>query len=123
MSFSKNKIFKTNLGPALNLGDNWLNDVVDIASDQVSDLFIGVPKTKESHIIIKDIKIKNCKNLNFKIDSPWLYVNRSCKYQNNGTEFSNIITVRKSFISNEELKTTKYKNLKASWRIIFLELL
>lgn len=108
----KNKAFKTNLGPGLNLGDNWLNDVVNTASDQVSDLFIGVPKTKESHMIIKDIKIKNCESLNFKIDSPWLYVNRLCKYQNDGTEFSNIIAIRKSFITNEELKTAEYKNLK-----------
>ncbi|WP_224721462.1 DUF3857 domain-containing protein [Candidatus Wolbachia massiliensis] len=66
----KNKVFKTNLGPALNLGDNWLNDIVNTASDQVSDLFIGVPKAKESHMIIKDIKIKNCESLNFEIDSP-----------------------------------------------------
>uniref|UniRef100_A0AAU7YJH2 DUF3857 domain-containing protein n=1 Tax=Wolbachia endosymbiont of Oeneis ivallda TaxID=3171168 RepID=A0AAU7YJH2_9RICK len=109
----KNKIFKTNLGPALNLGDNWLNDVVNTASDQVSDLFIGVPKTKESHMIIKDIKIKNCENLNFEIDSPWLYVNRFCKYKNDGTEFSNLITIKKSFITNEELKTAEYKNLKS----------
>ncbi|WP_264337134.1 MULTISPECIES: DUF3857 domain-containing protein [unclassified Wolbachia] len=109
----KNKVFKTNLGPALSLGDNWLNDIVNTASDQVSDLFIGVPKTKESHMVIKDIKIKNCKNLNFEIDTPWLYVNRSCKYQNNGTEFSNMIAIRKSFITNEELKTAEYKNLKS----------
>lgn len=109
----KNKIFKTNLGPALNLGDNWINDVVNTASDQVSDLFIGVPKTKESHMIIKDIKIKNCENLNFEINSPWLYVNRFCKYQNDGTEFSNLITIKKSFITNEELKTAEYKNLKS----------
>ncbi|WP_353277923.1 DUF3857 domain-containing protein [Wolbachia endosymbiont (group B) of Longitarsus flavicornis] len=109
----KNKIFKTNLGPALNLGDNWLNDVVNTAYDQVSDLFIGVPKTKESHMIIKDIKIKNCENLNFEIDSPWLYVNRFCKYKNDGTEFSNLITIKKSFITNEELKTAEYKNLKS----------
>lgn len=109
----KNKIFKTNLGPALNLGDNWLNDVVNTASDQVSDLFIGVPKTKESHMIIKDIKIKNCENLNFEIDTPWLYVNRFCKYKNDGTEFSNLITIKKSFITNEELKTAEYKNLKS----------
>ncbi|UIP93144.1 DUF3857 domain-containing protein [Wolbachia endosymbiont of Anopheles demeilloni] len=109
----KNKILKTNLGPALNLGDNWLNDVVNTASDQVSDLFIGVPKTKESHMIIKDIKIKNCENLNFEIDSPWLYVNRFCKYKNDGTEFSNLITIKKSFITNEELKTAEYKNLKS----------
>ncbi len=109
----KNKVFKTNLGPALNLGDNWLNDVVNTASDQVSDLFIGVPKTKESHMIIKNIKIKNCESLNFEIDSPWLYVNRFCKYKNDGTEFSNVIAMKKSFITNEELKTAEYKNLKS----------
>ncbi|MGL9758244.1 MAG: DUF3857 domain-containing protein [Wolbachia sp.] len=109
----KNKVFKTNLGPGLNLGDNWLNDVVNTASDQISDLFIGVPKVKESHMIIKDIKIKNCENLNFEIDSPLLYVNRFCKYKNDGTEFSNVIAIKKSFITNEELKTAEYKNLKS----------
>lgn len=109
----KNKVFKTNLGPALNLGNNWLNDVVNTASDQVSDLFIGIPKTKESHMIIKDIKIKNCESLNFEIDTPWLYVNRFCKYKNDGTEFSNVIAIKKSFITNEELKTAEYKNLKS----------
>lgn len=97
----------------MNLGDNWLNDVVNTASDQVSDLFIGVPKTKESHMIIKNIKIKNCESLNFEIDTPWLYVNRFCKYKNDGTEFSNVIAIKKSFITNEELKTAEYKNLKS----------
>lgn len=109
----KNKVFKTNLGPALNLGNNWLNDVVNAASDQVSDIFIGIPKTKESHMIIKDIKTKNCESLNFEIGTPWLYVNRFCKYKNDGTEFSNVIAIKKSFITNEELKTAEYKNLKS----------
>lgn len=109
----KNKIFKTNLMLALNLGDNWLNAVVNIASDQVTELFIGVPKAKESHMVIKDIKIKNCKNLNFEIDTAWLYVNRSCKYQNNRTAFSNMLAIRNSFIINEDLKNAEYKNLKS----------
>ena len=109
----KNKVFKTNLGPALNLGNHWLNDVVNTSSDQVSDLFIGPPQTKESHMIIKDIKVKNCESLNFEIDTPWLYVNRFCKYQKDGTEFNNVIAIKKSFITNEELKTADYKNLKS----------
>lgn len=109
----KNKVFRTNLGPALTLGGVWLDDVVDTVPDQVSDIFIGTPWTRERHMVIKDIVIKSCEELNFEINSPWLYVNRSCKYQNNGTEFSDIVAVRKSFITNEELKTAEYKNLKS----------
>ncbi|WP_250296253.1 DUF3857 domain-containing protein [Wolbachia endosymbiont of Oedothorax gibbosus] len=109
----KNTGFKTNLGPALTLGDNWLNDIINTASDQISDLFIGVPQTKESHMVIKDIKIKNCENLNFEIDTPWLYVNRSCKHQNGSTELNDIVAIQKSFITNEELNTIEYKNLKS----------
>ncbi|WP_342271873.1 hypothetical protein [Candidatus Tisiphia endosymbiont of Parasteatoda lunata] len=43
-----------------------------------------------------------------------LYVNRSCKYQNKDTEFTDIISIRKSLITNKELKTPQYKNLKSN---------
>ncbi|WP_353280585.1 DUF3857 domain-containing protein [Wolbachia endosymbiont (group B) of Cyclophora punctaria] len=109
----KNKVFRTNLGLVLILENNSLNDVVNTVSDQVSDIFIGIPYTRETHKVIKDIAIKNCAELNFEISSPWLYVNRSCKHQNGSTELSDIVAIKKSFITNEELNTTEYKNLKS----------
>ncbi|WP_341754276.1 hypothetical protein [Candidatus Tisiphia endosymbiont of Dioctria rufipes] len=89
-------------------------DITNTAFDQVSDLFIGVPNTNTRHIIIKNIIIKDCKKLNFEVDTPWIYVNRSCKYQDKDTEFTDIISIRKSLITNEELKTPQYKNLKSN---------
>lgn len=109
----KNKVFRTNLGLVLTLENNLLNGVVNTVSDQVSDLFIGTPHTRETHTVIKDIAIKNCAELNFEINSPWLYVNRSCKHQNGSTELNDIVAIQKSFITNEELNTTEYKNLKS----------
>ncbi|MCC8417641.1 MAG: hypothetical protein LN588_03965 [Rickettsia endosymbiont of Bryobia graminum] len=109
----KNQIFKTNLGSAIPLGSNVLfKDITDTVPDQLSDIFIGMPGTTEKHTIIKDIEVKNCNKLNLEIKSPWVYINRSCKYQNNSTEFIDIISTKKSFITNEELKTKEYKNLK-----------
>ncbi len=109
----KNQLFKTNLGWALTLGSNhWLYKVVDTVPDQISDIFIGTPETREKHMVLKNLTIKNCEKLNFEIDSAWFSVIRRCKYQDKGTEFIDTISIKKSFITNEELKTTEYKNLK-----------
>ncbi|WP_250310874.1 hypothetical protein [Rickettsia endosymbiont of Oedothorax gibbosus] len=39
-------------------------------------------------------------------------MNRSCKYHDKDTVFTDIITIKKSLITQEELKTSQYKNLK-----------
>lgn len=109
----KNRIFKTNLGFALTLGLSNLHYVVDTVSDQISDIFIGPPELREKHMVLKNIAIKNCKKLNFTIDTPWLSATRNCQYRNKDTEFIDTISIKKSFITNEELKTTEYKNLKS----------
>ncbi|XVN42479.1 MAG: DUF3857 domain-containing protein [Candidatus Rickettsia vulgarisii] len=112
----KNKILKTNLGLGLLLDSNQrFRNVIDTAPDQqVSDIFIGVPEIREKHTIIKNIEVKNCNKLNFEIESPWISVNRSCKYQGDNTEFIDVVTIKRSFITNGELKTDQYKNLKSS---------
>ncbi|ROT47302.1 DUF3857 domain-containing protein [Candidatus Cardinium hertigii] len=113
----KNKIFQTNLGSALILDSicyfkNWFENTVSTAPDQVSDVFIGDPCIIENHSIIEKTHIKNCEKLNFKIDSPWLSVHRSCTYKNGNTEIIDIVTILKSIIPNEALQSTAYKNLK-----------
>ncbi|MDN5248069.1 MAG: DUF3857 domain-containing protein [Wolbachia endosymbiont of Tyrophagus putrescentiae] len=110
----KNRIFKTNLGPALTLvgSSGWLSNVLNAVPDQVSGLFIDVPHTIEKYMLVKDIEVQDCQKLDFEINSPWLRVKKSCKYQDNGTEFIDIVSLRKSFITNEELKSAEYKKLK-----------
>ncbi|MCC8371605.1 MAG: DUF3857 domain-containing protein [Rickettsia endosymbiont of Pseudomimeciton antennatum] len=108
----RNRISKTNVGAALSLRASRLNDITDTSFDQISDIFIGVPETNKKYMTIKNIIVKDCKKLNFEIDTPWIYVNRSCKYQNKDTLFTDIITIKKSLITQEELKTSQYKNLK-----------
>ncbi len=108
----RNRISKTNMGVALTLKSNRSDDITHTASDQISDIFIGMPETNKKYMIIKNIIVKDCKKLNFEIDTPWIYVNRSCKYQDKDTVFTDIITIKKSLITQEELKTSQYKNLK-----------
>ncbi|WP_342271872.1 hypothetical protein [Candidatus Tisiphia endosymbiont of Parasteatoda lunata] len=50
-----------------------MEDITNTAFDQVSDLFIGIPNTNTRHVIIKNITIKDCKKLNFEVDTPWVY--------------------------------------------------
>ncbi|WP_341756348.1 MULTISPECIES: DUF3857 domain-containing protein [unclassified Candidatus Tisiphia] len=109
----RNRISKTNMGAALSLrSSSRMEDITDIAFDQISDIFIGIPETNKKCMTIKNIIVKDCKKLNFEIDTPWIYVNRSCKYQNKDTIFTDIITIKQSLITQEELKTSQYKNLK-----------
>ncbi|OEY86861.1 hypothetical protein BIY23_04510 [Wolbachia pipientis] len=116
----KNMTYKTNLGNAFTLRANaftlrahdWLHRVINTASDQVSDIFIDIPQTIEIRTTIKDINVKDCSRLNFKANSPWLHVNRSCNHQNGSTQFIDTILILKNFITNEELKSVEYKNLK-----------
>lgn len=107
----RNRISKTNMGSALTLSSRS-DDVIDTSFDQISDIFIGTPETNKRYMTIKNIIVKDCKKLNFEIDTPWIYVNRSCKYQNKDTIFTDIVTIKKSLITQEELKTSQYKNLK-----------
>ena len=108
----RNRISKTNMGVALTSKSNRSDDITHTASDQISDIFIGMPETNKKYMIIKNIIVKDCKKLNFEIDTPWIYVNRSCKYQDKDTVFTDIITIKKSLITQKELKTSQYKNLK-----------
>ncbi|KJV56759.1 hypothetical protein OCHUTO_0343 [Orientia chuto str. Dubai] len=109
------QIKKTNLGYVL-LNPIWdypaFNSITSVSPTQIGDLFIGNPCTNYNHLIIKNLKLKNIDRFNYIIDTPWIYVERSCKYQGNDTEIISKVIVRQFLIPSNELKSETYRNLK-----------
>lgn len=109
-----NILRKSNLGNILKLewDRTFYTNIVNTAPDQLSDVFIGVPITENKTTIIKNLKIKNIHVLDYEIDSPWLYIKQISKHIDDDTVIHTKIIVRKSLISNLEIKTKAYKTLK-----------
>ena len=107
----KNLTFKTNLGRAYPLKSDWAEDLIDIALDDVGDIYIGPPNTRKKHILFKNIQVNDIESLNYHIVSPWLIASRQCNATQEGLEIIESIEVFKSFILNEELKTDTFINL------------
>ncbi|MEI8294945.1 MAG: DUF3857 domain-containing protein [Alphaproteobacteria bacterium] len=106
-----NRVIKTNLGPGIRIKSMWADSIINTAPDQVSELFIGTPCTVKNKTIIK-IRVPNIENLNYEINTPWFSIKRSCVYNGETTEINDTVCVKQSFITNEDLKTPLYKDLK-----------
>lgn len=109
----KNQLINTNLGKGISFHTYPVIDkIIDSNLNQVTDLFIGSPTTSTKRIIIKNINIKKIKDLNYIIDTPWLYFKRECVNRKNNAEILDTIIVKKIFIDNESLKSPLYQKLK-----------
>lgn len=106
-----NLTFKTNLGRAYPLKADWAEDFLNIASDNVGDIYIGHPNTRKKRILFKNVQLNDSESLNYNIASPWLTASRQCIPHEEGLEIIESIEVLRSFIPNEELKTDTFINL------------
>lgn len=105
-------LIKTNLGQAIWINGDWVDDVINSTPNQISDLILGAPTTIYRRTIIKDKKVPQIKNLNYQEDTPWFKVKRTCKHVDNNTEIEDLTIFKKSVISSEELQSPEYKKLK-----------
>ena len=108
------ELIKTNLQPAFAIESNWVSKFINYVPNQLSDIYIGPVRTDKNKTIFKDIKIKTIDNLNYTIDTPWMSINRSFKYNDNNSEMDIVIVIKKRFITSEELKSPEYIALKNS---------
>jgi hypothetical protein len=107
-----NALIKTNLGKAILIKADWVDNVTTSVPNQISDLIIGAPTSIYKRTIIKDKKVPQIKNLDYQEDTPWFMVKRTCKHVDNNTEIEDITIFKKSIISSEELQSPEYKKLK-----------
>ena len=108
-----NQIVKTNLGQAIALKSSpSVESFTKINKEYISDAYIGEAGTYTYETIYKNLKIDNAQNLNFEINSPWLYARRKCTYANNKLIVDDNFIVYKSFINNEDLTSIEFQNFK-----------
>ncbi len=113
-AFEKNnQLYSTNLGYALYLTSDYIIDYfIDIPSDTICDIFVGSPFTKHKKSIIKNVKVKNIKNLNQEMDSKWLYISRKLENKGKDLIIDFKMTLKKPMIYNEETYTSEFAALK-----------
>lgn len=109
-----NRMIKTNLGQALKINYKWLDNFFDTSSDYVTDIFIfDHPGSYKRQTIIKNVNIKNIEFLNKQINTPWLFVERTCFInKNNNAQINDAIVIYRNLITNQELKTPEFTALK-----------
>lgn len=108
----KSQLFKTNLASALKIPSSWVDDLTSAAPDQISDLIIGSQVTIERKTVINGLKVKEIEALNYAKTTPWVDVQRSCKYVGGNTEVSDTIVIKKGFIPRDDLASEEYKSLR-----------
>ncbi|CAL7962774.1 DUF3857 domain-containing protein [Gammaproteobacteria bacterium] len=109
----ENRVLKTNLGQALKLTYDSLENFFDISQDSVTDIVVDAPYTSTKQTIIKNINVQNIESLNKEIKTPWLYVARKCSLNSNrDLQIDDTIVVYKNLIANTELKTPEFIKLK-----------
>jgi hypothetical protein len=114
-SYADNKLLKTNYGYGIKMNSPYIDHIIDTDLEQFSDQIIGPPKTRIVETVIKAPKkatAKNLKELNYKIDTPWLYFERKCNNQNKQTQIIHKMVIKTKYISNQDLKSARYKELK-----------
>lgn len=109
---NNSQLLKTNLAPALRILSGWVDVLTSASPDQVSDLIIGPQVTIEKKMVISGLKVKEIESMNYNKSTPWVDIQRSCRYVDGNTEVKDTIVVKKEFIPRNDLASEEYKNLK-----------
>lgn len=108
-------LFKTNNGYGLLRTYDFLTAISNSGSDEVTDLYIGSGFSKETNLLIKNVNAAEIEKLNFSIDTQWISFTRKLSYDGkDNVKITEIISCKKSFISNKELQSQEYKKLKTA---------
>ena len=117
-----NKTIYSNLGAGIDMSANWVDVIINSAPGQVSDIFIGSPRTLIYNTIIEKY-VPNVASLNYDCSTIWLDVKRRCTNQDDGkTSIVDHIVIKKAFITSEELKSLEYKNIRRDLILNFQKL-
>lgn len=108
----ENTVLFTNEGNGIYLDTAWVDGYLSASLDQVGTLSVGHPSTVKRKLIIKDATVHNLENLNFQISTPWVETKRECRTVDGGIEIEEYVTILKSFISADEVKTKAYNDFK-----------
>ncbi len=107
---ARNSGLKTSAGIAMPLKFNNVNICVT-KKDTVGDTYLGTPSVTSSYTTIKNIKPIGTKSLDCNIESPWVNILRTVKYEKDQILVHQKMEVKKSWIEGKELESDEYKKL------------
>lgn len=110
----KDGFLMTNLGRGVSLSYGVVKRFANSSPMNVQDNFVGSEETIIRNTLIKGVVVKNIESLNLSIDTPWVKLSRTGKVVKDGVEIIDKTEVLKSYITNEELKSKEYIELKAA---------
>ena len=110
----KDGFLMTNLGRGISLSYEVVKRFTNSSPMNVQDCFIGNESTIVRNTLIKGVVVKNIDSLNISIDTPWVKLSRTGEVVKGGVEIIDKFEVLKSYITNEELKSKEYIELKAA---------
>lgn len=102
---------RTNYGNGIRLRYGYLPQLQNIHEGSKGDIFIGEPCILERVTIFKNKKIKNIENLNTKLTTPWISIERKAKIHNQDTQVIDTIYIFKSIVKNQEIYGKEFQNL------------
>jgi hypothetical protein len=110
----ENNLLLTNMGSGILLNFSWANSFIDTSMTQEGTTFVGLPATLHKTITIKNVDAEQAKALAYELKTPWVEAKRECHLSDQGIEMIETITILKSFITAEDVKTKEFQNLRQS---------
>ena len=110
----ENEFLLTNYGYGINLDSYLLGSYTHTSDDQIGDLYVGSPHTYDKKIRIKNVSVDNIEGLQYNLKTPWVEAGRICFTEASDVIIHEKIVILKSFISNEDLKSSAFKDFKSS---------
>lgn len=108
----ENAVLFSNEGNGIYLDTAWGDGFLNASLDQVGTLAMGHPSTLRRKLTLKDVHVNNLENLNFDISTPWVQAKRECRSVANGIEIDEHVTILKSFISADDVKTKAFSDFR-----------
>lgn len=108
----ENHLLLTNMGSGILLNFSWANNFIDTSMTQEGTTFVGLPVTLHKAVIIKNVDVEQTKALTYAFKSPWVEAKRECRLSDQGVEMVETVTILKSFITAEEVRSKKFQELR-----------
>jgi len=113
VSFSSEGTYQTSAGQALVLPGNYIQSATELRlENRVSDLFLGQPELLSRETEYVNIEKVGKESLDCEITSPWLDAKRKLTESPRGLLVSDVIALKRALISNSELMSPEFANVK-----------
>ncbi len=108
----ENNLLLTNTGSGILFNFSWANDFINTSTTQEGTTFVGLPMTLQRTTTIKNVDAEQAKALAYTFKTPWVEAKRECCLSDDGVKMVEKITILKSFITAQEVKSKEFQELR-----------